>query len=94
MFIIENLDSFINMDHVEEVAILDNKDHSVITVYTTSGNSYEIYKTTDLDKAQQCYEFILQAIIKGYKSILIQNNADFVEVYKKDTAESETWYFI
>lgn len=94
MFIIENLDGFINMDRVEKVAIFDFDEYSTITASTTSGNSYEIYKTTDLDKAQQCYEFILQAIIKGYKSILIQNNADFVEVYKKDSAESETWHFI
>lgn len=93
MFIIENVDSLINMDNVEVIDVIEHlSDPTEILASNLSGNTYTIYQNNNTDFVLQVYDYICRAIAYGFDGILIQNNADYVEVYKKgNPPKIETW---
>lgn len=83
MFIIEGTNSFINFDNIEMIEVVEKETKSQVIVRGLK-NDYIIYENVDNDMAWQVQAYIVRAIKEGYKSILVQNSSDDVEVYKAD----------
>lgn len=81
MFIIEGTNSFINFDNIEMIEVVEKETKSQVIARGLK-NDYIIYENCDNDMAWQAHAYILRAIQEGYKSILVQNSSDDVEVYK------------
>ena len=89
MFIIEGTNSFINFDNIEMIEVVEKETKSQVIARGLK-NDYIIYENVDNDMAWQAQAYILRAIQEGYKSILVQNSSDDVEVYKAPD-DSDIW---
>ena len=92
MFIIEGTNTLINFANIEMIEVVENELTSQV-IARGFKNDYIIYENVDNDMAWQAYSYICQAIEEGYKSIVIQNTSDNVEVYK-DPDIVKTWGLI